>query len=246
MTPALPALPALVDGFVSHSRKGPVRHAFRHGVYQWLVDLDDLPRMPRWLRPFASFRAADHLGDPARSIKDNVVDFAAAEGVDLTGGRVLMLANARVLGHVFDPLSVHWCLDAAGDLACVVAEVHNTYGERHAYLLRPDGGGTAWTDKELYVSPFHDVSGRYQLTFTLSPDQVATTVVLHRDGEVAFGATFRGTPRPATPRRLAGQVLRRPLMPQQVTALIRVHGIWLWLRRLPVAPRPRHRAQEGV
>ncbi|MGN6636059.1 MAG: DUF1365 family protein, partial [Oryzihumus sp.] len=100
MTPALPALPALVEGFVSHTRKGPVRHGFRHGVYQWLVDLDDLPRMPRWLRPFASFRSADHLGDPARSIKDNVVAFAAGEGVDLTGGRVLKLANARVLGHV--------------------------------------------------------------------------------------------------------------------------------------------------
>jgi DUF1365 family protein len=246
VTPALPTLPALVEGFVSHSRKGPVRHGFRHGVYQWLVDLDDLPRMPRWLRPFASFHSADHLGDPGRSIKDNVLAFAAGEGIDLTGGRVLMLANARVLGHVFDPLSVHWCLDASGDLACVVAEVHNTYGERHAYLLRPDGRGTAWTDKELYVSPFYDVSGRYQLTFTLTPGQVATTVVLHRDGEVAFGATFRGTPRPATPRRLVGQVLRRPLMPQQVTALIRVHGVWLWLRRLPVAPRPRHRAQEGV
>ena len=250
MSPAstghLPPLPALVEGHVSHQRRGQVRHAFRHGVYQWLVDLDDLPTMPRWLRPFAGFRAEDHLGDPDRSLKDNVVAFLAQRGVDLPGGRVLMLANARVLGHVFDPLSVHWCFRANGSLACVVAEVHNTYGERHAYLLAPGEDGTAWTDKELYVSPFYDVSGRYQLRFTLTPDQVAATVVLTRDGEVAFGATFRGTPRPATPRRLLAQVLRRPLMPQQVSALIRVHGIWLWLRRLPVAPRPRHRAQEGV
>jgi DUF1365 family protein len=223
-----------------------VRHGFRHGVYQWLVDLDDLPRMPRWLRPFAGFRAGDHLGDPGRSIKANVVAFLAGNGVDLEGGRVLMLANARVLGHVFDPLSVHWCFRADGSLACVVAEVHNTYGERHAYLLRPDEDGTAWTDKHLYVSPFYDVTGRYQLRFTLTPDQVATTVVLTRGEEVAFGATFRGTPRSATPRRLTGLLLRKPLMPQQVSALIRVHGIWLWLRRLPVAPRPRHRAQEGV
>ena len=68
-----------------------------------------------------------------------------------------MLANARVAGHVFDPLSVFWCFDSGGDLACVVAEVHNTYGERHAYLLRPDHTGTARTGKELYVSPFNDV-----------------------------------------------------------------------------------------
>ena len=63
------------------------------------------------------------------------------------------------LGHVFDPLTVFWCFDSGGDLACVVAEVHNTYGERHAYLLRPDHSGTARTGKELYVSPFNDVSG---------------------------------------------------------------------------------------
>ena len=245
-TAALPPLPALVEGFVSHTRRGPLRHAFRHRVYLWLVDLDDLPRMPRWLRPFAAFRAEDHLGDPGRGIKDNVLAFVRSQGLDLDDCRVLMLANARVLGHVFDPLSVHWCFDRGGALACVVAEVHNTYGERHAYLLRPDADGTAWADKALYVSPFYDVSGSYQLRFTLTPDQVATTVLLDRDGEVAFSATFRGTPRPATPRRLAGLLLRRPLMPQQVSALIRVHGVWLWLRRLPLAPRPRHRAQEGV
>lgn len=242
----LPPLPALVDGVVSHTRRAPVRHAFRHRVYQWLVDLDELPRQPWWLRPFATFRAEDHLGDPTRSIRGNVDAFLAARGVDLTGGRVVMLAGARVLGYVFDPLSVFWCFGRAGSLECVVAEVHNTYGERHAYLLRPDERGTARADKELYVSPFFDVSGGYDLGFTLTPDQVATTVVLRREAEVAFSATFRGTPRAATTRAVAAQVLRRPLMSQRVTALIHAHGVWLWLRRLPVAPRPRHRAQEGV
>ena len=81
-----------------------------------------------------------------------------------------MLANARVLGHVFDPLSVFWCYDSSGRLACVVAEVHNTYGERHAYLLRPDEAGVAVTGKDFHVSPFFDVSGTYELRFTLRPD----------------------------------------------------------------------------
>jgi len=242
----LPTLPAVVEGFVAHARKGPVDHAFRHGVYQWLVDLDAMPRLPRWLRPFASFRSQDHLGDPSRTIKANVEHFLRGQGIEPAGGRIVMLANARVLGHVFDPLSVFWCFDPAGALRCVVAEVHNTYGQRHAYLLQPDATGTAYAGKELYVSPFYDVSGDYELRFTLTPRQVATTVVLTRGGRVAFSATFRGRPRPATPRRLLGLVLRRPLMPQQVSTLIRVHGIRLWLRRLPVAPRPGHRSQEGV
>jgi DUF1365 family protein len=243
----LPTLPALVVGNVTHSRPGPVRHAFRHGVYQWLVDLDAIPEQPRLLRSFAGFSSADHLGDPALSIKANVERFLALRGVELgTGARILMLTNARVLGHVFDPLSVFWCYDRRGSLSCVVAEVHNTYGERHAYLLRPDDAGRAVHDKELHVSPFFDVSGSYRLRFTISPEQVATTVTLRRDGEIAFAATFRGRPQPATPLALLRQLVRRPLMSQQVSLLIRAHGVWLWLRRLPLRPRPIHVPQEGV
>ena len=110
-----------------------------------------------------------------------------------------MLASARVLGHVFDPLSVFWCYDRDGVLACVVAEVHNTYGERHAYLLRPDEAGVAVTGKDFYVSPFFDVSGTYELRFTLRPDLVATTVTLRRHDAVAFSRDLPGPPRTCHP-----------------------------------------------
>src|SRR3954468_13366657 len=136
---ALPKMPALVVGRVSHTRLGPVRHSFRHDAYQWLLDLDAIPEQPAYLRPFARFSSADHLGDPALPIKANVERFLALRGIELgDGARIVMLANARILGHVLDPLSVFLCCDGGGRLACVVAEVHNTYGERHAYLLRPD------------------------------------------------------------------------------------------------------------
>ena len=243
----LPALPALVVGHVSHTRFGPVRHAFRHAAYQWLVDLDALPSLPPYLRSFARFRSADHLGDPALPIKTNVERVLAMRGRELApGSRILMLANARVLGYVFDPLSVFWCLDPDGRLQHVVAEVHNTYGERHAYLLQPDEHGSAVQDKRFHVSPFFDVSGTYDLRFELGSDVVAATVTLRRLGAVLFSATFRGRPRPATAGALAGRLLRQPLMPQRVSALIRLHGIRLWLRRLPVHSRPDHAPQEGV
>jgi len=243
----VPRLPALVVGQVTHQRPGPVRHHFRHRAYQWLVDLDSVPRQPWYLRPFAQFSSADHLGDPGLPIKANVENYLALNGIGLgERGRVLMLANARVLGYVFDPLTVFWCYDRAGLLVCVVAEVHNTYGERHAYLLRPDETGSSQLDKELYVSPFFDVSGCYGLKFTLTPDLVSATVLLRRGDALAFSATFRGRPELATRRALARRLLREPLMPQRVSALIRAHGIWLWLRRLPIQPRPRHSRQEGV
>jgi DUF1365 family protein len=243
----LPPLPALVVGDVTHQRPGPVRHDFRHRVYQWLVDLDSLPRQPWYLRAFAHFSSADHLGDAGLPIKANIENYLALNDIRLGDrGRVLMLANARVLGHVFDPLSVFWCHDSAGILVCVVAEVHNTYGERHAYLLRPDEAGVSVTDKELYVSPFFDVSGTYGLKFTLTPDRVSATVILRRRDALAFSATFRGRPEPATHRALARRLIRQPLMTQRVSALIRVHGIWLWLRHLPIHPRPHHTRQQGV
>ncbi|WP_238999235.1 DUF1365 domain-containing protein [Segeticoccus rhizosphaerae] len=248
---ALPDLPALVGGRLTHHRFGAVRYSFRSRVYQWLVDLDDVPRQPWYLRALARFDHDDHFGahdgDDTLTIKAKVERFLAVEGVDLgAGSRILMLANARVLGHVFDPLTVHWCFTGEGDLACVVAEVHNTYGERHAYLLRPDRDGRATTDKAFYVSPFFDVTGSYRLRFTLSHDRVAVSVALHRDGANVFSAAFAGRPEAASGPALVRYALRYPLMPQRVSALIRIHGIRLWLRRLPIQPRPPQHPQEGV
>jgi uncharacterized protein len=244
---SLPPLPALVVGHVSHGRSGPVRHRFRHRVYQWLVDLDDLPEPPWYLRPFAGFSAADHLGDPDLSIKANVEHYLALHDITLgDGGRVVMLANARVLGHVFDPLTVFWCLRGSGELACVVAEVHNTYAERHVYLLHPDDSGRARAEKEFYVSPFNDVSGAYEMRFALGPGRVGAAIALVREGRTLFSASLGGRPDPATRSAVIRQLVTKPLMPQQVSALIRVHGIWLWLRRLPVVRRPHHLPQKGV
>ncbi|HSU74570.1 MAG TPA: DUF1365 domain-containing protein [Terrabacter sp.] len=238
-----PPLPALVDGTVSHSRRTPLRHGFTHDHYQWLVDVDDLPRLPWPARLFAGFDARDHLdgGRLGGGIRGDVSRFLAARDVTLAAGdRVLMLANARVLGHTFDPLTVFWCLRPNGSLLAVVFEVHNTYGERHAYLLDVADDGTATVGKAFYVSPFNDTSGAYAVRLVLQPDAVAVTVALDRDGERVLTAVTRGTPEPATARALFRLVRRHGLMTQRVTALIRAHGIRLWLRRLPVMPRPPH------
>ena len=247
----LPVLPAIVHGVVSHRRHGPVRHEFHHRVYQWLIDLDQMPRPPWYLRPVAGFDARDHLGgtgpDASPDIRTNVDRFLTQRHVDLgPGGRVVMLANARVFGHVFDPLTVFWCFGADQTLRCVVAEVHNTYGERHAYLLTLGANGEAEVDKQFYVSPFNDVSGQYAMRFVLDDDHVSVTISLSRDGHTVFDAGFSGSPTPATARTIARFALRMPAMPHNVTALIRFHAIRLWFRRLPVIVRPRHVHQQGV
>ena len=161
------------------------------------------------------------------------------EGVDPTDvERVVMLAHARVLGHVFDPMTAFWCLRSDGSLVAVVVEVHNTYGGRHAYVLRPDEYGDDEVAKAFYVSPFNDVEGCYGIRVRLSPRRVGVAIRLHVGDEPLVTATVTGVPRPATRHAVLAAAVRHPLMPQRVTALIRMHGIWLWLRRLPVRPRP--------
>jgi DUF1365 family protein len=210
------------------------------------VDLDRMPRPAWWLRPLVGFSARDHLGDPGRTIRANVDRFLAGHGVDLAGGRVLMLAHARVFGYVFNPLSLYWCHRADGSLAAVVAEVHNTYGGRHAYLLTTDGRNRATTPKRLYVSPFQPVDGEYRMHLPVPDERLTVTISLHRDGQPPFVATLRGQRRPATAGMVLRAALRHPLSTLMVSARIRRHGVHLYLRGLPVQPRPHDNDPEAV
>ena len=237
---------ALYPCEITHVRARPIRRAFRYRSYLWLVDLDDLPRVPLALRPLAWFRARDHLGDPASPIRANVDACLARQGISLAGGRVVMLGHAAVLGYVFNPLTLFWCHRADGTLAAVIAEVHNTYGQRHAYLLHPDGRGRAEADKDFYVSPFLPVAGRYRLHLPEPAATLRLSVTLRIDGRTVLAANVTGTRRAYTPRRLLLCALRHPWVTAQVTALIHWQGIRLAARRLPVFPRPARYAQEGA
>ena len=209
-------------------------------------DVDDLPRIPLPLRPLARFQARDHLGGAGGSLRASVDTYLAQHGIGLAGGRVLMLGHARTLGHVFNPLTVFWCHDANGGLAAVIAEVHNTYGGRHTYLLHPDSHGRAAADKDFYVSPFLPVAGTYRLHLPEPSGSLRLGVTLHLDGQALLAARVTGKRRAYTPWRLLGCALRHPWVTGQVTALIHWQGIRLAARRLPVFPRPAHRPLEGT
>jgi predicted NAD/FAD-binding protein/DUF1365 family protein len=226
--------PAIYRSTLTHTRRAPLRHSFRTRTHLWLVDLDALPDHGA----LARFEPRDHLGDPERSIRENLEAFLAAEGIDVTGGKILLATNARAFGYCFNPISVFWCLDAAGDLAATVVEVHNTYGDRHAYLVHPDERGRARVEKAMYVSPFHGTDGHYELTVPVPTDRLRLVVRLVTADGAVFDATLRGRATDAGPLRAAPAAALGSLQ-------IRVHGIWLWARRLPVRPRPAHH-QEGV
>jgi DUF1365 family protein len=233
---------ASYDVTIGHRRSDAVPYAFTNRGRTWLVDLDDVPQMPRGLNTLCSFSTRDHLGDPSRSIRQNVDDWLRASGVDPPAA-VHMLASPRVLGHVFNPLSLFYCQDPDGTLTHVIAEVRNTYGGRRCYLLEPAGDGRATADKTFYVSPFHGVDGHYELSVPAPGDELAVTVTLRRPGRAPFVATMRGTRRGDA--RLSS-ALRRPWATRSVSLMIRVHGIRLFLKGLRPQPRPDHEPDHPI
>jgi DUF1365 family protein len=225
---------------IRHGRVERVRHGFDYRHVMWLVDVDDLPEAPIGLWGLVSFRTSDHFGDPHASIRANVDAYLTEHGIDCAGGRVLLLTNPRSFGYTFNPLSVFWCYGAAGDLRAIVAEVHNTYGQRHCYLVRPDEAGHAHVDKAFYVSPFFAVDGHYEMRLHEPGDDLDVAITLRRgtDNHLAFTATLQGQRAPRPVRSVVGAAPRHPLGGLRVIARIRLQGIRLWLRRVPIVPRP--------
>lgn len=218
---------------VGHTRFRPVRRTFRHQVTYWVTDLDALPRPPFGLAWLASFDTRDHFDDPTRSIAENAIRVLADHGIEIGDGHIRMLAAPRVLGYAFNPISVFWCYDAADDLVAVIAEVHNTYGGRHNYVL--DTSVRARVDKSFYVSPFIEVAGRYTISAPEPGERVHVSIALTQQDSPIFSAWLNGAA--LSTRSPWRPLLRHPLASLRVSALIRRHGITLWLKRLPVIPR---------
>jgi len=230
---AIPTTPAIYRTEISHTRRRPWKRSFTHRSHTWLVDVDDLPDHRPLGFARGTFEARDHLGEPDRTLRENVETFLAAHDVHLhPAGRILMCAQPRAFGYCFNPISVFWCLDPRGRLEATVVEVHNTYGDRHAYLVHPDEQGRARTDKAMYVSPFHGTDGHYELAVPVPGERLSVAVTLQAE-ETRFSASMTGHRSDTSATRAAPEALRGSL-------LIRAHGIWLWLRRLPVRPRPAH------
>lgn len=233
-------MPALYRTRINHVRHAPLRKEFQHRGYSWYVDIDELPRLPLWLRPFADFRAEDHFSAPADqqpTLRARVDDFLGGHDIDLGGGRVTALLQARVLGYVFNPISVFWCHDADGVLRHVIVEVHNTYGGRHAYLLPPTETGPTAVPKRFYVSPFNEVDGYYMVDAPRPGATADLAISWHRNNKLVFAAALHGVREPASKLGIARMQLAAPVAPLMGAVQIRLHGIVLWLRGLHVIPR---------
>ncbi|GAB2177426.1 DUF1365 domain-containing protein [Dongia sp. agr-C8] len=235
------------EGTVYHKRLRPRVHAFRYRVFSLLLDLDELPALDRGLALFShnrwnlfSFMDRDHGSDRAASLRAWVDERLAGVGIAIPGGRVTLLCYPRILGYVFNPLSVYFCHRAEGGLAAVIYEVSNTFGERHAYVLPHDGEGGGEgavrqsCRKAFYVSPFNDVSGGYRFQVLPPADRVSIHIDQQDSGGKLFRAGFAGRRAGLSDRALLGLALRYPLMTLKVIAAIHWEAFRLLIKGVPL------------
>ncbi len=237
-----------IAGQTYHGRRGDTKNAFRYSIDYVLLDAEGAVKGPRLFSRNAgnltSLQDSDHGGPPQHGTGAKWVrQVLAAHNLPVTG-RVDILAQPRILGHVFNPVSFWLCHDDQGILRVVIAEVTNTYGDRHSYLCHHDDlrpitkDETMQAQKLMYVSPFQPVEGGYTFRFDITPEKIGIWIDYSR-GNGGLIATLTGARKPLTNTSILRAAFRRPLGSRRVLALIHWQALKLWWKGVPFLNHPK-------
>ena len=243
------AMLAALDASIFHARHRPRRNAFRYSAVYLALPTTQL----RKSRPSAllsidrtnlfGLRTSDY-GDrrtpPDDWIKSILIDWKIAEA----DGEIVLITMPRVFGFVFNPVSFWLCFDRSNGLRAVLAEVNNTFGERHSYLCFHDdhrpiaASDSLQTRKVFHVSPFNDVKGEYRFRFSYAPERVAIAIDLFDDEGLLLSTAIGGRLQPLTTWKLLRALLINPALPFKVVGLIHYQALKLWLKKLDLFHKP--------
>ncbi len=216
----------LYDGSIEHCRHKPREHRFRYPLYVYGFDLEDLPELDRRLPFFgynrfrpASVHDRDYLDEGPGTIREKLDRFLAKEGFIEAVARAFLVTSPRYFNYVFNPVSFYWLFAADGSLVGNVAEVNNTFGEKHLYILRSPGRAgrdrtaTYSAEKAFHVSPFNRIEGTYEFTFADIANGLDVRIDIRQAGEIVFEAQLKGSPEPLTAASQLRMFLRHPVAP---------------------------------
>ena len=236
-----------IAGRTFHGRKGAVKNAFTYSIDYILLDAEAAVTGPSLFsrngRNLAALHDRDHGGPPGRGRGAAWVREVLAANDQPAPARIELLAQPTLLGHVFNPVSFWLCRDGDGALRQVIAEVTNTFGDRHSYLCVPPDGAPIEPETELsarkllHVSPFQPVAGGYRFRFAIHPDRIAIRIDYDREGG-GLVATLAGERRPLRNRSILWALVRRPFGSRRVLTLIHWQAVKLWLRRATFRSQP--------
>jgi DUF1365 family protein len=242
-------------GNVMHARLKPISsrfrgHRFTYEVMSLLIDLDRLDAADQQSRLFGVNRAAlysvhesDHGDRDGSSLRAHAQRRAAEHGINLTGGKVLLLCYPRLLGYTFNPLSVYFCSRADGTLAMLIYEVRNTFGDIHSYALPVAPGELSAAgvrqgqDKLFYVSPFLDMAMRYHFRVLPPGDSVKLRILESDEEGPILSATFSGRRRSLTSKALLQTFAALPFVTFKIMAAIHWEALRLWLKGAKLVTR---------
>jgi DUF1365 family protein len=247
---------AIYEGWVTHRRYRPVEHAFRYRIFLPLLDLDERPGVldpfPLWSarRPAPAWvRRADFLGGGSEPIAESARALLARRLGRQPDGPIRLLAHPRYLGVGFNPVSFLFCHRTSGKLDSVIAEVTNTpWGERHAYVLDPDGASSVdgtlrgEVEKELHVSPYMAMDQRYEWWTTVPGDHLRLGLRNREGADVVFEATLGLRRRELDRRLMTRLLLTYPPMTIATLARIYLQALRLRIKGVPLFAHARRSA----
>jgi len=236
---------AIYCGAVVHERRRPKRHRLRYNVFTLLLDLDELPEIDRQMRLFSynrfaplSFHDKDHGPATGAELKPWVEDRLAEAGVETDGGAIRLLCYPRVLGYVFNPLSVYFCYEQSGELAAILYEVCNTFQERHTYVIPVADDGRAVVRqscaKSLYVSPFIGMDAAYRFRIVPPAAKVSVTIRQEDAEGLLLAASFFGARENLTQWSLMRCFWGLPLLSLKIILGIHWEALKMWLKGFPI------------
>lgn len=242
---------ALYRGAVAHRRFRPRAHRLRYRVFWLLLDLAELDDLDRRLAVFSynrfnllSFHDRDHGDGSTGRLRDQIEARLGAVGVDLEGGAIRLLTMPRLLGYVFNPISIYYCHRPDGSLAAMVYEVTSTFGLRHAYVapIRPQDQAAGFirqrAAKALYVSPFMDMDMEYAFLGQAPGARLGLTIEGRDDRGVLITATLAADRRRLSDRALLAAAVSVPLLTLKVVVAIHWEALKLWLKGVPLTRQP--------
>ncbi len=239
----------LYAGQVMHHRFKPKRHRFIYRVCSMLLDLEELEGLDKRLKFFSvnrfnlfSFHVRDHGDGSDRPLLEQVRDTLRSQGLNLGKGAVRLLCYPRLLGYVFNPLSVYYCYDEQGELGAILYEVSNTFNQKHRYLIPVSDQSESLIrqrcPKMFYVSPFIGMDACYHFRMRAPEEQIAVCIRETDNEGALLHASFTGHKQPLSDKSLLRTFFKYPLMTLKVIAGIHWEALRLWRKKVPLQPRP--------